>query len=535
MTWPELVPFNASEHATAPAFPIETLPTVVRDYVTGLAGEFLAPVDMPATMALGALSAACAGRVRLRVDDNWFEPANLYLLSIAEASTHKSPMLRRTFSAFEDEERALVERWTKEETARAQEREVLSVEIAHLKRRKPDDANKAQMRQLLEERVKFEPKPRPRLIADDITSEKLGVQMAESGPIAIVSAEARAFEMMAGLYRKAGESDIDLYLKAWSGDAYRVARLSRADLFIARPCLTLVLCIQPAAVSKLAAREEFRGRGLTARFLTSYPRSNVGGRDWSQRHIAAEIDAFNFNGRIRQLLAMARTLDGEPTPTVSMSADAARAFATYRAGVELAMAAGGALEEARDLGGKLTGHCARIALVLHMAESDAQKKLAGDTMRRAIALADYFTAHTRTTWDACLADSQAAKLAAWLAKRPRVHVCTRDVHKALWRVFTQAQQARAACIELVERGYLAISDEPDTWTVSPLVHGVHAGTASNTQHTHVQGEEEETVDSVDTSSSSSSHVEKTAAKGVHAPAWTAVDNVDSPEWSEVAQ
>jgi hypothetical protein len=537
--WPELVPFNGTARASVPPFPVEALPTIVRRHVEGLAGEFLAPVDMPATMAIGALSAAIAGRVRIRLDRGWFEPTNAYLLSVAEPSTHKSPILARVFAAFEDEERDLVERWTQTEKAHAEEREVLSVEIGHLKRRKPDEANKARLRELLAERAKHEPSPRPRLIADDITSERLGVQMAESGPLAIVSAEARAFEMMAGLYRKAGESDIDLYLKAFSGEPIRVARLSRADIFIARPCLTLVLCVQPAAVAKLASREEFRGRGLTARFLTSYPHSNVGHRDWSQRTIADDAHAARFNTRLRQLLSLARPGDDEPTPAIGLSKDAADVFAAYRADVELAMARDRRLEDARDFGGKLPGHCARIAAALHMAENGVDDRLSGETMRRAVAIAEYFAAHTLATWDACMSESAAAKVAAWLVRTRPVSTRTRSVHKALWRVFKEAQHARAACIELCERGYLARADEDDVWLVSPLVLAMSTVSTRPREATHTQermqeGEEEE-VDSVDSSSSYPSSAEKTAANGVHAPTGTRVDPVDSSDWSSVAE
>jgi replicative DNA helicase len=470
MMWPEIVRFDESARGAPVPFPVDALPEKVRRYVVGLAGEFLAPVDMPATMAIGALSAALAGRVRVQVQAGWSEPANLYLLSIAEPSTHKSPLLERAFKAFEEEEQDLVEQWKRVEHVREQERQVLRVELGHAKRRKmDDDANKARLRDLLKQLADLEEKPRPYLLVDDVTSERLGVLLSENGPIALVSAESRSLEMMAGLYRKSGETDIDLYLKAYSGDPVRIARLSRPDVFIRRPCLTLMLCIQPAAVAKLAGQDEFRGRGLIARILTSFPQSNVGQRDWSKSRPASDVDALHFNQLVRRLLSLPVGTERAPAPEVRLSPAAAKEHAKYRADIERSMRGEGSLEQSKDLGGKLPGHCARIALALHMVEQGVETPISGETMCRGIVLARYFAVHTVTTWSSLSGDSKAATVATWLEKERREKVTTREILRGSQRSLKTTANARMAAIELAERGYLGATDEANTWAVSPLL------------------------------------------------------------------
>src|SRR5689334_12933302 len=93
----------------------------------------------------------------------------------------------------------------------------------------------------------------PRLIADDITPEKLGAVMAEQGEkIAIFSDEGGVLTTMGGRYNS-GVANLDLLLKAHSGSPYRVDRASREmPISMKKPALTIALAVQPQVLREAA-------------------------------------------------------------------------------------------------------------------------------------------------------------------------------------------------------------------------------------------------------------------------------------------
>jgi replicative DNA helicase len=184
--------------------------------------------------------------------------------------------------------------WRTEEEAKAVKREVVKHRIASVKKRKASPETEGALTEAMTELATLAPAQRPMLLSDDATSEAL-IRRLQSGPLFMCSAEGRPFELMSGLYRNKGEDGADVYLKSWSEDPIRAARVTSGDVFIARPSLTLCLAVQPAVVDKLARRDEFRGRGLIARFLCSFPVTQVGYREWTTAQPLSDVATFKYN------------------------------------------------------------------------------------------------------------------------------------------------------------------------------------------------------------------------------------------------
>ncbi len=516
--WPDVVPFD--EGRDVPPFPVPTLPPPLRSFAESLAAHFLAPVDLPAVMALGCTSAAIAGRVRVRVGPNWFEPGNTYSVSVLPPSLHKSPVMKLATAPIEEEERDLVARWRAEEAERETKREVVKHRIASIKRRKATAETEQALREAMAELAALAPLPRPALLSDDATSEALPPRL-QHGPLFMCSAEGRPFELMSGLYRSKGEDGADVYLKAWSEDPIRAARVGSGDVYVPHPNLTLCLAVQPAVVDKLARRDDFRGRGLIARFLCSFPRTRVGFRDWTTARPISDVATQNYNHTIRSLLSLPRADRTTCPPFVAMSAEARPIFAAYRQELEHAQRREALLAEWQDLGGKLAGHCARIALVLHMAEhgrTGVERELSAETMTAAVTLTRYFVAHTIATWDGCAAEQPAARVVRWLARERRTVVTTREIHRAHQRLYPRAQDARAACIELAERAYLRATDGDDRWEVTP----------------RLQSGRPDRDDSGDNGAGRLTTLGNRSARRVTAPLVTADDTGDRPALSSLS-
>ena len=476
--WPDLIPFEDEDGRVVPDFPLATLPDTLRGFVESITAHLLTPVDLPAVALLATLSAAVAGRVRLRVAPDWFEPANLYLLAVLPPSTHKSPVLKLATEPFEQEEKDLVERWRAEELERTAERDEAEREIKRIARKA---GHEARIRELTAKCRALATPPRPCLIADDATSEAL-IRKLLVRPVFVAAAEGRPFELMSGLYRSPGQDDADVYLKAWSEDPIRNFRATKGDVHVPRPTLTMFLAVQPVVISKLAKREDFRGRGLIARFLCSFPRTQIGHRDVAATKPIDGAARAAYGYLIRRLLELTLPTGDTSATIVTMTADANAAFVAYRQELEAQLRKGAALAEWRDLGGKLAGHCARMALVIHMARHGAggsQVAVEGMTMRHAIELARYFTAHTIEAWDGCVIDPPGARVVRWLAEKPVASVQVREIQRRFSRAraFETAPKVRAIVEELAQRGYLLAGGAADVWMVNPRLRAGSADTA----------------------------------------------------------
>ena len=115
----------------------------------------------------------------------------------------------------------------------------------------------------LQEELDRIPPPVPfRLLADDITPEKLATEICnQGGRLAIMSAEGEIFYVLAGRYQKGGAPNLNVVLKAHAGDSFRVDRRGRSE-HVDQACLTLGLAVQPDVVSGLMSQPTFRGRGF---------------------------------------------------------------------------------------------------------------------------------------------------------------------------------------------------------------------------------------------------------------------------------
>src|SRR5690606_3678937 len=62
-----------------------------QDHVIAAADALQVPVDLTATLSIGALAAAGTGRANIHITDEWIEPLALYLVSALRSGAGKSP------------------------------------------------------------------------------------------------------------------------------------------------------------------------------------------------------------------------------------------------------------------------------------------------------------------------------------------------------------------------------------------------------------------------------------------------------------
>ena len=282
-SWPELIPLD--ETYVRPKFPVDALPDWAGRWVLATAAETQTPEDMAAMLLLAVLS-ACAGRcVVICVAPGWTEPANLFVVVVAESGERKTGVFNPAVTPLVDWEKHRISEEFPMHSKEATRRDVAERRAEHLrgKAAKSDDPGE---RAKLEEAASAASKsafeihvpPLPRLLADDVTPEAVTALLADhGGRLAVLSAEGGFFGTLAGRYSN-GVPNLDAVNKGHTGEMIRVDRRSRPPEYIDRPAITLGLAVQSDVLRATRNVPELRNRGFLARILYSVPTSAIGMR-----------------------------------------------------------------------------------------------------------------------------------------------------------------------------------------------------------------------------------------------------------------
>jgi hypothetical protein len=250
------VPEPFSEEKNLPNFNPNWLPEPFRAYVQAISEHTQTNPDMSAVTSLGIVSTCVQGKFVIQPKPNYSEPLNLYILISAPPAERKSAVnghLCEPLNEFE-------ENWNSTHGEKIQ------------------------------------------LMCNDITPEKLGILMFENKEkISIISTEAGFFKNFLGLYNS-GMSNIDILLKAHSGDKIQTDRVTREAILLKNPALTIIVTLQNGIIEEIFKKEELRDCGLLARMLVCKPNSTIGNRKYDTIPINQnDINSYNTNIQIKPL------------------------------------------------------------------------------------------------------------------------------------------------------------------------------------------------------------------------------------------
>ncbi|MET8627727.1 DUF3987 domain-containing protein [Kitasatospora sp. NPDC004669] len=468
-TWLDPVPLGS--YGILPTFPVNALPKWVGAYVEAVAEFTQTPPDASATMALAALSTAAGGRVNVEIRPGWREQSNLYLTCAMPPASRKSDVFAFTMGPVykveaelqADARAAIIEAETAKDTALAE------VEALMAKARKNPDTDRAQLvaeisaAKMLAEQIVVPPSPRLTL-SGDITPETVTHHLGVHRCLAALSPEGDLFDSMVGRY--SSKPNLGVFLQAHKGERLQADRITREQPTADKPALTIGVTPQPAVLQELGAAPGARDRGLLARFLYSLPPSNLGYRKVRTEPIPDKV-ANAYDRNLTRLLHAMTDL-AEPV-TVLMDQAADLAVEKLQERVEIQLRPDQPLSHIKDWAGKLVGHIARIAVLLHLADHIASDQdhsawragLEAATVDRAAEIADYYTTHTLAVFDLIAADpatEDAHAILQWL-QRPkkdgthRTHIKAHDA-VASSRRFKKVADVEPALHLLEQHGYL---------------------------------------------------------------------------------
>jgi len=400
VVWETPVPFK---NLDLPMFPVGELPVIVGDYVRAVAETTQTSPDMAAVASLAILALCLQGKFKIEGKKDWIEPLNLYTLIVAPPAERKSAVMAFMSEPVKLFENAENERLAPYITKNEMEKAILQnrKKILETKYSKNNSSDMSEINDLTDELNEFKEIKPCRLFCDDITPEKLsGVLFDNGGTTAILSTEGGIFDILAGRYIS-GNANIDVLLKAHSGDSVRVDRQGRRSEYIQNPALTSLIFTQPSVITSLMTNKTFHGRGLCARFLYSIPTSTVGNRKFESKPIS-KITAQRYFELIDALLKFKI----DKPKIIILSQKSYETLKEFAEKIEPMLIE--ELSEIVDFAGKIVGSVLRIAGLLYIAEylpfTADEIILEENFMRNAIVIGEYFIEHARAAYQLMGAD-----------------------------------------------------------------------------------------------------------------------------------
>ena len=456
LEWMDPIPFN--DYSSLPGFPVEATSGPGRQMIESVSEINQIDSGMTASIYFSVLS-ACLARKGLVDLISHQEPLNIYTCSVLPSGNRKS-------STMDAMVRPLYEcQSTRQEVIQDAIRDALNVHkirearLAKLQKQAASIEDWSERRNYelgaadVAREISENPVPvKPLFVVDDITSESLGIHMAENNEcMAVMSTEGGIFDIMAGRYSDKG-GNFDLYLKAHSGDSWSCHRVGREPKTMQSPALTMCLTVQPDIINEIGGNGQFRGRGLLARFLYSLCKSRIGYRGRQIKSLPASIITA-YQRHIESLTAIPMTLN-----TLRLSTDAQELWDEFYNDIEANMREGGSLHYLPDWGSKLPGAVARIAGLLHFAEygcEAARLPITVNIVSASCKIGSYFKDHAIAAFGLMEADTSiesAKKILAYLMRDLPENFKGRDVMRHT--NFKTMDEVSPGLKILIERGYI---------------------------------------------------------------------------------
>jgi len=482
-----------------PKFPLETLPSVLRNYVKEVSSSYQVPLDLPASLVLAVCATAMGKQYNVQINPDWSEPCNIFVGIAMPPASRKSPVFKAVMTPIEEAEHR---EWDKDKELIKESNNKRAITEKKIKKATSEiiKVNNSDEEKVIYERIEQLQNELPnkiqplRLIADDVTPEKMTSLLAENnGRLSVMSAEGGIFDTIGGRYSN-NAPNIDVLLKGHAGDMIRVDRMGRDSEIIYNPALTIGLTFQPSIIQNILKQPSFRGKGLLGRFLYVMPNNIIGYRniDTAAINPGVKVTYLNFiRTLINDLIEFEKSNHGKSL-ALQFSKEARHIFRHYQIQQEKYLRPGGILSDISDWGGKLSGTVARLMGILHVAKYGSESinyNIDEETVLNATKLGDYFTEHARIAFNLMGSDEKmnhAHKIINWMIEKEKISASAREIHQALRGTFKSMSDLRPILELLKSNNYLSVTIQQNDnvgRNPSPVFH-VHSDLlALNTQIT----------------------------------------------------
>lgn len=370
LEWPEPKPLPEARRLE---YPVDALPSGLREAVHDVQHSSQAPYGLVATAAISVLSAAVQGLCNVGRDSTMVGPASLFTLTINASGERKSHCEKLFMQPLNEWQAEQLENALPGMARRAAEVESWKAKADGIKSKIKQLARAGKATRAEEERLveHEEQKPGrfvyPRLAYSDPTPEALGLELATGWPSgALISAEGGALLGGHGMSSESMMRTLALFNLLWDGATHTVDRRTTDSYTIRGARLTIGMQVQPGTLRRFIEKggNLARENGFFARCLVAEPESTQGARFYREPSDLTKLNA--HNRRIRQLLEMPPALDESDRispDTLWFSPEAKAEWISFYNDLERAVGKGQEFQGATDLTNKSAENIARLAAI----------------------------------------------------------------------------------------------------------------------------------------------------------------------------
>lgn len=398
-------------------FPVELLPDPVRSFVAQAAVALTTDPSLVALPLLASIAATIGNRRRIELWQGYQQPAILWMATVAESGSMKTPAAKKALAFIRERQRAA---FTAHRAAVA-DWEQQKREYEKTRRSGKGDADGPPEEPAAE-----------RVLVDDITIEALAPILAKNPNGVLVSRDELAgwfdFDRYSG---GRGGAEVARWLSCYDGEPLTVDRKLTGTLYVPEAFVSIAGGIQPAVLARVVGSRHVEN-GLLQRFILAAPPKRM------KEIPAGDVD-FATQQAMRDMFATLEGIrpaaDGSPR-VLDLEHDAAGTFkAFFREHAAAQFKATGAVAA---MLAKAEAWAARLALICHViaqAGSDPERKdrVRADSMQAGIGLARWAAREWRRAFDGMqrgTLEEDDTALRRWLAARGGI-ATPRDVARGL--------------------------------------------------------------------------------------------------------
>ena len=369
----------SGQQALSPEFPLKAFPKALHDIVKCWSDCYLLPADYYAASILAAASGVIGNAYLVEYKIHQSEPAIVWVAIVGAPGIGKTPAIKfalgpllREEQRFHKDHRQAVDEWEQEKK-----------ESAKNKKKQPPGAR---------------PCRRQRIINDTTIEALIKVHPANPRGLLSYRDELVAWFKSMNAY-KSGGSDLETWLSIWSNSTIILNRVSNEDpIFIHSPFVSAVGGIQPGVLQTLTDNNKV-DNGFVSRILFAYPDS----QDIpAESDIVPDQSVFEHYRQIIANLSLLPVKDDDSPLTLKLSDKAKACYREQREKMRH-ISNNSDDENILSLHVKMLTYTLRFSLILELLEVACNEELLSvrdmeqrtvslTSMRRAIELADYFTA-----------------------------------------------------------------------------------------------------------------------------------------------
>lgn len=426
--WPKPISLLSETEHTTP-YPIDALPTIIRNAVTAYQQYGQQPLPLIACSALANVSLACQTLANVARDKYLISPASLYFLVVASSGERKSAA-DYTFSKAIRQWQLDIRKKLEPEVKVAQtlhqawrvEKEGL---LSQIRRNTLLNEATESLRHMLLELVADEPKMPllPVLFFEDATQEALASHIANGWPSASLWTDEGGIVMGGHGMQTNSTKFIALLNRLWDGKAFIAHRKTSKSFTVANRRLTVSLMMQPLILEQMLAKNGgiSRQSGFLARSLIAYPKSAMGDR-YYQEPPEALASLPDFHDRLIDCLNGSLALDKNgchSLPTLTLSYQAKSNWISFFNEIEAGLKNAKQWKTIKDFASKAAENVARLAALFHLFNGSTNE-ISAENVDQAAEIIRWHLRETKIILNSnpqTVQDQDAQRLLQWIVEK----------------------------------------------------------------------------------------------------------------------